>query len=503
MDKSLYDAEVNAIKSQIKDIYLSDEIPWVVGYSGGKDSTAVTQLVWTALSELERDQLHKPVYIISTDTLVENPVVSSWVKNSLKKIEKKSLEDRLPIYPNLLTPKVNNTFWVNVIGRGYPAPRQKFRWCTDRLKIKPADEFINSVVKQNGQAIMILGTRKAESVSRSKIINEKEAKSVRDHLTLSDTLPNAFIYAPIVEWSNDDVWVYLMQEENPWGNNNKDLLTMYQGATADGECPLVVDTTTPSCGNSRFGCWVCTLVSKDKSMSAMVQNDTENEWMAPLLKLRNELDQPDREIRDFRRMGGNVTLFSSNDDDPDRPINVPGPYTQNARAVWLRKLLTIEHNLQTSDNTPENVRDIELISLAELDEIRKIWVLEKHEIEDILPEIYKEVKGSDFPGKSINENQPFMSEDLSLLKDLCEGDDMNFELVRGLLDIENKQQNKNRRSNLFKEIENIFNKTFYEDAEDAISRAKGIQKMATIIDKQKNGELNILETLEEVRNNIN
>ena len=502
MDKSLYEAEVNAIKSQIKDIYLSDEIPWVVGYSGGKDSTAVTQLVWNALSELDKNQLHKPVYIISTDTLVENPVVSSWVKNSLKKIEKKAQEDSLPIYPNLLTPKVGNTFWVNVIGRGYPAPRQKFRWCTDRLKIKPADEFINSVVKQNGQAIMILGTRKAESASRSKIIKEKEANSIRDNLTLSNTLPNAFIYAPIVEWSNDDVWVYLMQEENPWGNNNKDLLTMYQGATADGECPLVVDTTTPSCGNSRFGCWVCTLVSKDKSMSAMVQNDAENEWMAPLLKLRNELDQPDRDIRDFRRMGGNVTLFSSKD-EPDKPINVPGPYTQNARAVWLRKLLTIEHNLKTSDITPENVKDIELISLPELDEIRKIWVLEKHEIEDILPEIYKEVTGLDFPGKSINENQPFMSEDLSLLKDLCEGDDLQFELVRGLLDIENKQQNKNRRSNLFKEIEGIFNKTFYEDAEDAISRAKGIQKMATIIDKQKNGELNILETLEEVRNNIN
>ena len=228
MDKSLYEKEIERVKSQIKDIYLSDEIPWVVGYSGGKDSTAVTQLVWNALSELEREQLHKPVYIISTDTLVENPVVSSWVKDSLKKIEKRSLEESLPIYPNLLTPKVSNTFWVNVIGRGYPAPRQKFRWCTDRLKIKPADEFIHSVVKQNGQAIMILGTRKAESASRSKVIKEKEATSVRDNLTLSDTLPNSYIYAPIVEWSNDDVWVYLMQEENPWGNNNKDLLTMYQ-----------------------------------------------------------------------------------------------------------------------------------------------------------------------------------------------------------------------------------------------------------------------------------
>ena len=178
MDKSLYEKEIERVKSQIKDIYLSDEIPWVVGYSGGKDSTAVTQLVWNALSELEREQLHKPVYIISTDTLVENPVVSSWVKDSLKKIETRSLEENLPIYPNLLTPKVSNTFWVNVIGRGYPAPRQKFRWCTDRLKIKPADEFINSVVKQNGQAIMILGTRKAESASRSKVIKEETGKSV-------------------------------------------------------------------------------------------------------------------------------------------------------------------------------------------------------------------------------------------------------------------------------------------------------------------------------------
>ena len=126
----------------------------------------------------------------------------------------------------------------------YPAPRRKFRWCTERLKIKPADEFVNSVVKQNGQAILVLGTRKAESTVRASRIKVKESKSVREHLTPSDNLPNSYIYSPIVEWSNDDVWVYLMQEENPWGNNNKDLLTMYQGATSDGECPLVVDTST-------------------------------------------------------------------------------------------------------------------------------------------------------------------------------------------------------------------------------------------------------------------
>ena len=275
MDKSLYETEIKNIKDQIKKIYLEDEIPWVVGYSGGKDSTAVTQLVWESLEELEPEKRHKAVYIISTDTLVENPVVSLWVRNSLKSLEKEAVKKKLPIYPNLLTPKIENTFWVNLIGRGYPAPRRKFRWCTERLKIKPADEFVNSVVKQNGQAILVLGTRKAESTVRASRIKVKESKSVREHLTPSDNLPNSYIYSPIVEWSNDDVWVYLMQEENPWGNNNKDLLTMYQGATSDGECPLVVDTSTPSCGNSRFGCWVCTLVQKDKSMSAMVQNDSE------------------------------------------------------------------------------------------------------------------------------------------------------------------------------------------------------------------------------------
>ncbi len=502
MDKSLYETEIKKIKDQIKKIYLEDEIPWVVGYSGGKDSTAVTQLVWESLEELEPEKRHKAVYIISTDTLVENPVVSLWVRNSLKSLEKEAVKKKLPIYPNLLTPKIENTFWVNLIGRGYPAPRRKFRWCTERLKIKPADEFVNSVVKQNGQAILVLGTRKAESTVRASRIKVKESKSVREHLTPSDNLPNSYIYSPIVEWSNDDVWVYLMQEENPWGNNNKDLLTMYQGATSDGECPLVVDTSTPSCGNSRFGCWVCTLVQKDKSMSAMVQNDSEKEWMAPLLQLRNELDQPDRELRDFRRMSGNVQLFAPKE-DYEGPENVPGPYTQDSRAMWLKKLLTIQTNLRNSDNTPEEVKDIELISAAELEEIRRIWVTEKHEIEDLLPLIYEEVVGDRYPGKPIDENQPFSREDLSLLKEICKGNDLHFEMVRGLLETERKQQNKNRRSNLFNDIEKIFKRTFYEDAEDAFSRAKDIQKFSLIMEKQKKGEIDLIETSEEIKKNIN
>ena len=81
---------------------------------------------------------------------------------------------------------------------------------------------------------------------------------------------------------------------------------MYKGATADGECPMMVEAGLPSCGKSRFGCWVCTMVEQDKSMAAMIANDSEKEWMTPLLEFRNEIGDNDKdwERRDFRRMGG-------------------------------------------------------------------------------------------------------------------------------------------------------------------------------------------------------
>ena len=60
------------IKEHIKELYLSDTIPWIVGYSGGKDSTAVLQLIWETLSELDKSQLHKEVHVLTNDTLVEN-----------------------------------------------------------------------------------------------------------------------------------------------------------------------------------------------------------------------------------------------------------------------------------------------------------------------------------------------------------------------------------------------------------------------------------------------
>ncbi|MEQ1853264.1 MAG: DNA phosphorothioation system sulfurtransferase DndC, partial [Chthoniobacteraceae bacterium] len=269
---------VALLAEEIRKLYCADDVPWIIGYSGGKDSTATLQLIWFALAELPIERRTKTVHVISTDTLVENPVVAAWVQKSHEVMGQTAKAEAIPSRPKRLTPKVEDSYWVNLIGKGYPAPRHKFRWCTERLKIKPSNSFINGIVKVSGEAILVLGTRKAESARRAANMTKHEAGRVRERLSPNSSLPGSLVYTPIEDWSNDDVWMFLMQVQNPWGYSNKDLLGMYAGASADGECPLVVDTSTPSCGDSRFGCWVCTLVEQDKSMTAMIRNDEEMSW---------------------------------------------------------------------------------------------------------------------------------------------------------------------------------------------------------------------------------
>lgn len=475
--------KVDQVMDEVAELYKADEVPWVIGYSGGKDSTATLQLVWMALASLSADELSKPVYVISTDTLVENPIVSSWVRRSLEKINVAAVEQRLPISSHQLSPDPSNTFWVNLLGRGYPAPRPKFRWCTERLKINPSHEFISSVVQSHGEAILVLGTRKAESAARAKVMNHYEKKRVRDRLSPNGGLPNSYVYTPVEDWSNDDVWMFLMQIQNPWGYNNKDLLTMYQGASPDNECPLVVDTSTPSCGDSRFGCWVCTMVEKDKSMQAMIQNDDEKEWMLPLLELRNRFAPKnsdgkwdDRHLRDFRRMNGSVQLFY------DRPI--PGPYKQHVRENWLRELLQVQQVIR--ETGPDYVRDIELISVPELEEIRRVWVVEKHEIEDSLPQIYEEATSTSYAGRTLDDNMAIGADEMRLLKELCGDDELHFQLTRELIATEKRYRSMLRRAGLFKAIESAFQRNFFDDENDAVERAR--QKQSGRDDAQARGQ---------------
>jgi DNA sulfur modification protein DndC len=462
--------EIELLTAEIQELYCSDAIPWCVGYSGGKDSTATLQLVWNAIASLPPEKRTKTIHVITNDTLVENPIVSGWVRSSLEQMKITAKEQEMPIEPHLLHPVVKDTFWVNLIGKGYPAPRNRFRWCTERLKIQPADSFIRAVIRSSGEVILVLGTRKAESVKRAANMARHREWRVRDRINTNPNRPNSLIYLPIEDWRTDEVWLYLMQWQNPWGYSNKDLFTMYRGATADNECPLVVDTSTPSCGDSRFGCWVCTMVSKDKSMEAMIQNDEEKEWMQPLLDIRNDLDvQDDRDKRDFRRIWGEVQLFERNIDGELSVEPIPGLYTKYWREHWLKRVL--EAQTQVRRTAPENMRDITLITAEELSEIRRIWLEEKHEFDDSLPRIYEEVTGESFidirPGADYS---LLGSDEWNVLEEICDGDAMHLELMAKLLDTERQFRKMARRVGIYDALEKCF-KSSSRSQDEAIKNA--------------------------------
>ncbi len=460
---------VKEICEEIREIYLWDQIPWVIGYSGGKDSTAILQLIWLAVRELPEEQRRKSIHVISTDTLVEQPLVAAWVQTSHSKISEAAAEQAMPIIAHKLVPATRDTFWVNLIGKGYPAPRKLFRWCTSRMKINPSNEFIRTVIRENGEALLVLGTRKAESARRSQRMAKTEALSRRailnERLTLNTNLPNSKVYTPIEDWTNDDVWLFLMQVKNPWGYSNKSLLGMYQGASADGECPLVVDTSTPSCGNSRFGCWVCTVVDKDRSMEAMIKNDDEKVWMTPLLELRNDLGNMDldRSRRDYRRMNGKVQLYGQ---DKSNLEIIPGPYTKEAREYWLRRLLETQKLVR--ELGPPEVSRIELITTAELLEIRAIWLNEKHEFDDSLPKIFEEMTGESLSLPPADD-QLLRGEDWTLLSEICGNDPIFFELQASLLDVERQHRGMYRRAGIYQALEDRLKSAQFSTAEEALS----------------------------------
>lgn len=453
---------IYSLTKQIQDYYLADGVPWVVGYSGGKDSTCTLQLVWRAIAALPVEKRVKPLHVITTDTLVEQPIVAAWVKQSLKCIREAAVRQAMPVEAHLLEPAPTQTFWVNLIGRGYPAPRNLFRWCTERLKILPSNTFVVNMVRQSGEVMLVLGTRKAESSRRAATMAKHEQGRLRDRISPNSKLPNSLVYTPVEDWSNDDVWAYLMQIPNPWGHSNRDLVSMYRGASADNECPLVIDSSTPTCGNSRFGCWVCTMVERDKSMEAMIQNDEEKEWMLPLLELRNELgNKDDRHMRDYRRMNGRVQLFNG------EPI--PGPYRKEWREHWLRRVL--EAQVKVREDGPEHVRDMELIRMPELHEIRRIWRAEKYEFDDAVPRIYEEVTGQTFP-QELEHDKGLGAEEWAILKDACGDDELLLELSSHLLGTERDFRAMSRRVGIINALDDILRTRGFASKEEAIEAAR-------------------------------
>ena len=454
-DLIIADKKLSDVVVEIRSLYLSDDRPWILGFSGGKDSTTILALVYSALSSIPKEKLSKHVYIVSSDTLVETPVVVDMITNVLETINNEALSSGLPVTGHLVRPQQDQTFWVNLLGRGYPAPTKSFRWCTERMKINPVSEFILDKVAKHGEVIVILGSRSQESSSRAQVIaNHKISGSL---LSRHSSLPNAYTYMPISSWSADEVWEFLMSAPCPWPGTNRELFELYKGSNA-GECPLVIDTSTPSCGNSRFGCWTCTVVTKDKAIEGLIESG--ESWMQPLLDFRNELHlstlpENKPKYRNYKRRMGKVSYIRGElqSDDDSQTRHVPGPYWLKVRQTWLHRLLTIEKEINESGHK------IELIQKNELEQIRQQWLRDPNEPDwsDSLPGIYSSVYSDDINWIE-NDTGVFTEADAVLLKQIEHGDGAPAEMIMKLIELELSMSGLSQRKGILNKIETILKK---------------------------------------------
>jgi DNA sulfur modification protein DndC len=350
--------KLRAIRAELCTEYLdtTQSFPWIVGYSGGKDSTLVVQFVLEMLMALAPSDRKRPVHVLANDTLVESPILASHIDSMLEQIGGAVEDLRLPVTVVKTTPEVDQTFWVNLIGRGYPSPNRMFRWCTDRMKIRPTSSYILKQVADSGQVILLLGVRRSESSSRAASV-DRYTPSTGARLNAHNDLRGCLVFRPIVDLDTDEVWQTLLQQPPPWGGSHRDLFTLYRNAQG-GECPLVLDTSeAPSCGtsSSRFGCWTCTVVDKDRSLEGFVEAGFEH--LEPLVYFRDWLVaiRNDRSLRMKERRNGIVTLMA--DGTP-----IPGPFTQEAREAILARLLALQTEVH-----------LRLISDREIERIKEIW----------------------------------------------------------------------------------------------------------------------------------
>lgn len=430
------------IKKEMELVYCHDQRPWMIGYSGGKDSTLLCQLVFEMLEALPEEKRIKPVYIVTSDTMVENPIVKTYMHKMSEAINVASKEKKLNIQAHMIYPEVRHTFWSLVIGLGYPTPEPPgFRWCTERLKINPSNAFTYNTIKKDGEIVILLGVRKAESSARSRSISSREIEG--KILTPHPHIAKAYVYSPLSEISNDVVWSYLLSGDgkSAWNTDNSYLYSLYQGETLGEEDSAIgqVDKDEMKVtGNSRFGCWICTMVKEDKSLKNFIDHGATE--LIPLRDFRNWLVElrSDPEARDYRRRNGAVYKLANGEFGR-------GPFTMAARQEILRRLLQLE--VETG---------FELITIDELKMIDKLWEDEGDLSRRALVDTYYEVKQKRLPWDHYKKAK-YDPETLTTIREMCEKHDVPFDLVSKLMIAVDNSKFYTRSSVSAKNVERILN----------------------------------------------
>lgn len=423
-------------------VYKHDNRPWLIGYSGGKDSSLLVSLTVEMIMRLPEYERTKKIFIVTSDTGVENPIVKKYMHTSSNKINEFSNKIKGNIQADIIYPDVMQSFWNLVIGLGYPTPEPPgFRWCTERLKIIPMNKFTNEIIDKYGQVILLLGVRKSESAARMRSITSREIEG--KILTPHADIKGAYVYNPLTEIKNELVWEYLLKNNgiSSWGVDMKYLFNLYQGENLGEEQSVIgqIDKDKiPVTGNSRFGCWCCTIVKEDKSLQNFI-NHGSNE-LIPLRDFRNWLVsiRQDPEFRDNKRRNGKVYQKANGEYGF-------GPFKMSARQEILRRLLKLQKET-----------GFELITIDELKMIDSMWDAEGDLTRRSLVDIYFDVFGQRLPWDEYKE--PLYNADIvDDIKNAADDANIPFELISKLIVAINSNKYVAKSSKVQKEFDKLIN----------------------------------------------
>lgn len=283
MRLSLKDAIALSIQSL--QAYGNDRSTWVVGFSGGKDSTAtITFIDWA----IKTGQVQRPANLIAIycDTAMELPSLESNAHQLLDHLERTGWRTIRTI-PQLETkPTKTERFFVTMLGRGYPPPSSRFRWCTQRMKADKIDAAYKLVFQEYGEDFLgIDGIRKGESAARDQIIvascssDDGECGQGWFH---KNQRGSGYNLSPLLHWRICHIWDWLMIADLEHGYPTRGVAETYGFEEGD----------DPSDLSGRTGCIGCPLVTcgnkskpkPDKALATVLQSDR---WshLAPYQKL--------------------------------------------------------------------------------------------------------------------------------------------------------------------------------------------------------------------------
>ena len=426
------------IREEMRMVYLHDDRPWMVGFSGGKDSTLLLSLVIEMLQGLKPEERRKKVWVVSSDTGVENPVFCRHMHNMSALINENCAH--LGVEARVIRPPAEHSFWSCLIGLGYQIPEMPYvRWCTGYLKIDPMNEFVLGVIRESGEVVHVLGVRKAESSDRKRRLEREEVEGKL--LVRHKEIRGSYTYNPLSDISTEQVWEYLLKGDakSPWGSDNRFLWGLYQGEEMPEETSVLGhadDSRLPVQGNTRFGCWCCTIARKDASLQNFIEKGyTElkplRDFRQWLVSIRN-----DSQYKDYKNRHGAVM-------DDVRRAKGYGTFSLYGRETMLKRLLELEEET-----------GFEIISEAELKFIDACWERDGDITRRRLVEAYYSVKKKRLSWDKYR--VPLFDDgQIAQIRELCEKHGVDFELFCRLLVVIEDNKHKTRSNKSAKEFDRI------------------------------------------------